>query len=197
MKQFIEATLRPRITSSASLSVLLIVSLVSGCGGGAGETASGGAANFASASSPTPSAATPTSTPPSSTPTKTPLISKTPTPTPTRTSTLTPTPTSTPPGVTPSPTPKVYTLDSDWTPNSDNPDGYMVYLGATSSTATNLVKTLVKGGTDWSPQAPAVRLSSATVQSIVGSGTQACLQIKAYNVGGLSAASQATCVNLP
>ncbi|MDO8706931.1 MAG: hypothetical protein Q7J84_18545 [Sulfuricaulis sp.] len=91
----------------------------------------------------------------------------------------------------------MYTLDADWTPNSDNPDGYIVYLGATSSTATNLVKTLVKGGTDWSPQAPAVQLSSVTVQSIVGSGTQACLQIKAYNVGGLSAASQATCVNLP
>lgn len=92
---------------------------------------------------------------------------------------------------------KVYTLEAAWAANPDNPDGYTVYLGATAGSATNLVKTLVKGGTDWNPQAPTVQLPSTTVQSVVGSGSQACVLIKAYNAAGLSPPSQATCITLP
>lgn len=92
---------------------------------------------------------------------------------------------------------KVYTMEIAWAPNSDNPDGYSVYLGTTTTNVTNLVKSLVKGATDWDPLAPVAQIPSTTVQSIVGSGSQACVQIKAYNSGGLSAPSQATCVTLP
>ena len=92
---------------------------------------------------------------------------------------------------------QVYTLEVAWAPNSDNPDGYTVYLGTTATNVTNLVKSLVKGATDWDPRAPVVQIPSTTVQSAVGSSSQACVQIKAYNSGGLSAPSQATCVNLP
>jgi hypothetical protein len=88
-------------------------------------------------------------------------------------------------------------MEIAWAPNSDNPDGYSVYLGTTTTNVTNLVKSLVKGATDWDPLAPVAQIPSTTVQSIVGSGSQACVQIKAYNSGGLSAPSQATCVTLP
>jgi hypothetical protein len=92
---------------------------------------------------------------------------------------------------------KVYTLEAAWAANPDKPDGYTVYLGATAGSATNLVKTLVKGGTDWNPLTPTVQIPSTSIQSVVGAGSQACVQIKAYNAAGLSPSSQATCITLP
>lgn len=92
---------------------------------------------------------------------------------------------------------KVFTLETSWAPNSDSPDGYTIYVGPTASSATTLVKTLVKGSSDWDPAAPMAQIPSTTVLAAVGSSLQACVQIKAFNAAGLSAPSQATCSNLP
>lgn len=90
-----------------------------------------------------------------------------------------------------------YTLETAWAPNTDNPDGYNVYIGGTSTTATNLAQTLVKGSPSWNPAAPLAQIPSSTVLAAVGSGSQVCVQIRAYNAGGVSGASLATCAALP
>lgn len=106
----------------------------------------------------------------------------------------TPTPTPTP---TPPPTASFTSVDASWTANPDSPDGYLVYIGATSGSANSLVATLAKGGSNWNPSSPAVQLSAATVLGIVGSNTQVCVAVRAFNAGGVSSASQVSCTALP
>lgn len=90
-----------------------------------------------------------------------------------------------------------FVVDTAWAPNADNPDGYLVYVGPTASTATTLVKTLAKGATDWDPASPATQLAAADVQAALGTATQVCVAIRAFNSGGMSLPSQATCAALP
>jgi hypothetical protein len=90
-----------------------------------------------------------------------------------------------------------FVVDSAWAPNADNPDGYLVYVGPTAATATTLVKTLAKGATDWDPTSPAAQLAAADVQGALGTATQVCVAIRAFNGGGMSLPSQATCAALP
>lgn len=91
-----------------------------------------------------------------------------------------------------------FTMDVAWGANSDNPDGYNIYLGAAAGSATTLVKTLVKGVSGWDPNAPFVSLTSAEVRTAVGtSASLACVAIRAYNTAGVSAASPSTCATLP
>jgi hypothetical protein len=96
-----------------------------------------------------------------------------------------------------SPSPGAFTVDVAWTRNTDNPDGYLVYVGPTASSASTLVKTLNKGASNWNAASPAVQLSAADVAAALGAATQVCVVIRAYNAGGVSLPSQATCAALP
>lgn len=90
-----------------------------------------------------------------------------------------------------------FIVDTAWAPNSDNPDGYLVYIGPTASSATTLVKTLAKGAPDWNPVSPSAQLASSDVAAALATATQACVAVRAFNGGGVSLPSQATCAALP
>lgn len=90
-----------------------------------------------------------------------------------------------------------FTLDVAWKPNADNPNGYLVYVGPTATSANTLVKTLSKSASDWNAASPSVRLSASDVAAALGSATQVCVVIRAFNAGGVSLPSQATCAALP
>ena len=90
-----------------------------------------------------------------------------------------------------------FSVTVSWSPNPDNPAGYAVYAGSTTSTATQLVQTLVRGSSGWDPAAPSIGIDSTTLLEAVGAGTQACFVIKAFNGVGTSDVSDSTCVNLP
>jgi hypothetical protein len=108
-----------------------------------------------------------------------------------------PTSTTTPPG-SPSPSSAGFTtVDTSWAGNPDNPDGYLVYIGASAGGATILVRTLAKGATDWNPNSPAAELDVNAVLAAVGAAKQVCVAIRAFNVGGVSLPSQVTCAILP
>ncbi|HEX9626892.1 MAG TPA: hypothetical protein VGA00_08160, partial [Acidiferrobacterales bacterium] len=93
--------------------------------------------------------------------------------------------------------PVAFTAEVWWAPNPDNPSGYIVYVGGTTSTATNQVATLTQGSGSWDPSQPMAQIPSSTVRPLVGSSSQACFAIKAYNGAGSSAYSPATCVTMP
>ncbi len=90
-----------------------------------------------------------------------------------------------------------YTVETSWAPNTDNPDGYHVYIGGSSNTVNSLARTLVRGASDWNPASPLVQIPSNTVLAAVGSSNQVCVQIRAYNVAGVSTPSEATCAAIP
>jgi hypothetical protein len=90
-----------------------------------------------------------------------------------------------------------FTIDVAWKPNADNPGGYLVYVGPTATSAKTLVKTLSKGASNWNPASPATQLSAADVAPALGSATQVCVAIRAFNAGGVSVPSQVTCAALP
>jgi hypothetical protein len=91
-----------------------------------------------------------------------------------------------------------FTMDVAWAANTDNPDGYNIYVGTSTGNATTLVKTLVKSASGWDPAAPFVSLTSTEVRNAVGaSATQACVAIRAFNSAGVSSASPGTCATLP
>jgi len=99
---------------------------------------------------------------------------------------------------TPPPVPTFNNLEVSWPANADNPDGYHVYMGASSGGATTIARTLNRGDSGWDPASPFTAIPSSTVISIVGSAaTQACVRIAAYNGYGQSAPSVASCVPLP
>jgi hypothetical protein len=90
-----------------------------------------------------------------------------------------------------------FIVDAAWAPNPDNPDGYLVYIGPTAGSASTLVKTLAKGAADWSPTSPSTQLASNDVQAVLGTATQVCVAVRAFNAGGVSLPSPVTCVALP
>ena len=91
-----------------------------------------------------------------------------------------------------------FSITVSWSANSGNPAGYTVYVGATATTADQLVKILVRNATDWTPAAPEVELGGdAILNALPANSTQACFVVKAYNGVGLSVPSFATCVQLP
>jgi hypothetical protein len=96
-----------------------------------------------------------------------------------------------------SPSTAAFTVDAAWTANSDNPDGYLVYAGSSPGDATTLVKTLSKGTANWNPMSPAVQLTSSDLAGAIGESAQVCVRVRAYNAGGVSVASEATCAALP
>lgn len=101
------------------------------------------------------------------------------------------------PSPTPSPTANFTAVTASWTANADNPDGYLVYIGPSATTVNTLAKTLSKGGTDWNPNSPSADIDAATVLAAVGSTSQVCVEVRAFNGGGVSTPSQAGCVALP
>lgn len=90
-----------------------------------------------------------------------------------------------------------FTVDTSWAPNSDNPDGYLVYIGPSTSNVSSLAKVLAKDATDWSPASPSASLPSSIVLAAVGTVKQVCVAIRAYNAGGVSVPSDVTCAALP
>jgi len=60
-----------------------------------------------------------------------------------------------------------------------------------------LVRTLAKGASDWTPTAPAAQLAAVDVASALGTSTQVCIAIRAFNGGGVSLPSSVTCAALP
>lgn len=90
-----------------------------------------------------------------------------------------------------------FIVDTAWAPNPDNPDGYLVYIGPTATNAATLVKTLAKGASDWNPASPSAQLASSDVLAALGTATQVCVVVRAFNSGGLSLPSPATCTALP
>jgi hypothetical protein len=93
--------------------------------------------------------------------------------------------------------PVAFTAEVVWDPNPDNPSGYTVYVGASTATATNQVATLSQGSGSWDPAAPMVQVPSSTIRPLVGTSSQACFAVKAYNGTGSSAYSPVTCVAMP
>lgn len=96
-----------------------------------------------------------------------------------------------------SPSTATFIVDAAWIANPDSPDGYLVYAGATDGSATTLVKTLGKGIANWNPASPAVQLTSNDLVGAIGGAAQVCVRVRAYNAGGVSIASDATCAALP
>jgi hypothetical protein len=92
--------------------------------------------------------------------------------------------------------PADYTATVAWPPNADHPSGYSVYVSTTSGGAPSLVATLTPGGS-WDTSAPAADISSSTLRPLLGTSTQACFTVKAFNAAGSSAASPVTCVTVP
>src|SRR3990172_9776703 len=90
-----------------------------------------------------------------------------------------------------------FTVDTAWAANPDDPDGYLVYVGATQNTANSLVKTLSKGAGGWNPASPSTQLTSNDVVAAIGTGTQVCVAVRAFNTGGVSVPSNSTCAALP
>lgn len=91
--------------------------------------------------------------------------------------------------------PATFVATVSWPPNSDNPSGYNIYVSATSGGVTSLVATLAQGGS-WNAAAPSVEIPSSTLRLLLGAGTQACFEVRAYNIAGNSASSPVTCINL-
>jgi len=90
-----------------------------------------------------------------------------------------------------------FTVETAWMANPDDPDGYMVYVGATQNTANTLVRTLSKGAGGWNPASPSTQLTSNDVVAAIGTGTQVCVAVRAFNSGGVSVPSNSTCAALP
>jgi hypothetical protein len=90
-----------------------------------------------------------------------------------------------------------FVVDTAWAPNPDNPDGYLVYIGPATNNVTTLAKTLAKGATDWDPKNPSAQLASSDVLGALGTATQVCVAVRAFNSGGVSVSSPVTCAALP
>ncbi|MDT8383064.1 MAG: PKD domain-containing protein [Gammaproteobacteria bacterium] len=91
-----------------------------------------------------------------------------------------------------------FSITVSWPANTDDPAGYTVYVGPTADTTDELAKILVRNATDWNPANPEVELGGdAILNALPLNSTQACFTVKAYNGVGLSAASTATCTQLP
>ena len=87
------------------------------------------------------------------------------------------------------------TLTVSWDPSSDTVNGYAVYVGATLSTATQLVAEIPVTKAGFNPTVP-----SASYDSVVDlkktTGEQVCFRVKAYNITGYSNYSNAACTTI-
>ena len=102
-----------------------------------------------------------------------------------------------PPPSPPPPAPAFTAVDTSWAASPDNPDGYMVYIGSSTGSINTLARTLAKGASNWNPNSPATELDASIVLAAVGSVKQVCVAVRAFNAGGVSSPSQATCATLP
>ena len=88
---------------------------------------------------------------------------------------------------------EAFVLDVAWPPNPDDPDGYLVYIGRTADSANTLVASIFRGQPNWNPTSPSVRVGASDVARTLGSVSQVCVAIRAYNAGGVSPPSDPTC----
>ena len=84
-------------------------------------------------------------------------------------------------------------LTVNWDPNSDVIQGYAVYYGSTSTTATQLLTTIPITQAGFNPTAPSI-IYDSVIDLKKTAGEQVCFSIKAYNSAGYSDASNAACI---
>lgn len=94
-------------------------------------------------------------------------------------------------------TASAFSVNVSWAPNSDNPAGYVVYVGPTASSVNRLARVLVSGASNWSVSAPGAEIGAGVIYDAIGNGTQACFAVKAYNGVGPSLASDSACLTVP
>lgn len=90
-----------------------------------------------------------------------------------------------------------FSVQVNWIANTDNPAGYVVYIGSTANTVEIPIKILVRDAADWDPANPSVILPDTEILDALGNGSQACVAIAAYNGAGRSPISGSSCVTLP
>lgn len=83
------------------------------------------------------------------------------------------------------------TITLSWNQNTDEVDGYYVYRGVTPTTASNKLSTVLR--TKLQPQ---ITYKISTDLAIVA-GDPICFRLKAYNIIGESAFSDAACTQIP
>jgi len=89
-----------------------------------------------------------------------------------------------------------FSVTVSWAANNDNPAGYVIYTGPTIDTANIPLKILVRNATDWDPLNPSAILAGDAIIAALPNSSQACFVVRAYNGVGLSAPSDATCLQI-
>lgn len=100
------------------------------------------------------------------------------------------------PSTTPPVTVDNTSLTLTWQPNSTTLDGYLVYYGASSNTATKLISDIKAYSGSFDFSAPALQYASWYDLGLQP-GETVCFKIRAYNADGLSDWSEAVCGVIP